>query len=341
MSSKKILSGLVIAGGGLYYYDQNVDPIVSRVLIPEKVPQPSYTATPPVMKDELKKQEPAGIRKELEDKYNQIESKTSELSSRLTSSFQSGSGSGSGSGSAHPAADRFNSGGTIPKPGEGFSLRLAVANYFDYINSVGESLMGKKTSEVPNTEEVKSNANSWFNWGTQKAKDVGEEEKSAALKQYEAAKSKLDDLTKQIKEKSPFQSQQEEQDYLKSAQDDFNKAFSNLKKYGSEVVEQANATVESTKSSWFSWGKEQKQDLEEQKSFAIKQYEAAQAKFDSLTQQIKDNSPFKSKQEEEDHLKAAQDDLNKAFSNLGSYGRDTIDQVKQDYYKPLKDKITK
>merc|ERR1711939_674376 len=135
-------------------------------------------------------------------------------------------------------------------------------------------------------------------------KSTFETEKEKALNQYESAKSNLDELTNSIKEYNPFKSQKEEEDFLKSAQTDFNNSLKNLTSYGSELVDQANKNLEDSKNKWFNWGSKQQdkinEDIEKQKSFATQQYELAKRKYNHL-----------------------------------------VEQIHKDYYQPLKEKVTK
>lgn len=323
---KKVLPTVAVAGG-LYYYDQNVNPIISRNFMPKEFPEPSGTATPPAFQiqkgPEVSK---SGISKELEQKYNQLESKTSELTNKFTSSFND---------------KKEDIKKELPTEDKNV-VRSSMKSYYDSVNDLGDWLLGKSKSE-PEKE-----ADKWFNWGKKQEKEVKstfETEKEKALNQYESAKSNLDELTNSIKEYNPFKSQKEEEDFLKSAQTDFNNSLKNLTSYGSELVDQANKNLEDSKNKWFNWGSKQQdkinEDIEKQKSFATQQYELAKRKYNHLVEQIQTSHPFQTKKEEEDHLKKAQDDMTNAMTNLKKFGEGVVEQIDKDYYQPLKEKVTK
>lgn len=299
--------------------------------MPNKFPEPSGTATPPAFQIEKQEATKPGISKELEQKYNQLESKTSELTSKLTSNF-------------NDKKEEIKQ--ELPTQDKNF-VRSSVGSYFDYVNDLGDWLLGKSKDEVLPAEQQPGNQ--WFSWsGNQhqkRIKNAAEDEKEKALSQYESAKQNLDQLTKSIQEYNPFKSKQEEEDFLKSAKEDFNNSLKNLSAYGSEVVDQANKNLEASKQKWFNWGSKKQdqlnEDIEKQKSYASKQYELAKRKYNHLMEQIQSSHPFQSKKEEDDHLKAAQEDLNRSLTNLKKYGQDMVDQIDKQYYQPLKEKITK
>merc|ERR1712144_186150 len=93
----------------------------------------------------------------------------------------------------------------------------------------------------------------------------------------------VNDLGDWLLGKSKSEPQKEEEDFLKSAQTDFNNSLKNLTSYGSELVDQANKNLEDSKNKWFNWGSKQQdkinEDIEKQKSFATQQYELAKRKY--------------------------------------------------------------
>lgn len=337
---RKVLP-FIIAGGALYYYDQNVDPIISRNFqksVPEKV-TPQRVNTPIFQKSDVQaakedtKSVASQISKDVEDKYNQLESKTSELANKWSSKLgdKKDEVSKELDSQVNKAQNTWSNTKILPE--EKSSVRSGVAGYLDYINHLGNVISGKaKETETEISRQKPSYQNSWFSWGTghkeslEQAYDVN---KARAIKKYELAKQQLDDT---VKEWSKSERKTPDVEYrLTDAQKNFDSSMKNLKSYGQEVIDQVNKDFEASKNSWFKWGLKQQDKLEAEyeknKSKASQHYEEARKKFDDLTKQIQVSNPFKSQKEANDHLEAARNDLSKSYEDLKLYGSSFIESI--------------
>ncbi|EGV61688.1 hypothetical protein PSN45_000372 [Yamadazyma tenuis] len=312
----------IVAAGALYYYDQNVDPIISRNFHRSV---PAKSASNPI--EVFKKSEPekatdsvkaatSQFSKDIESKYNQFESKTSELANRLSSTFVE----------KKDDVSRYVNEPKFTERPAGF-FQSKVAAYLDAVNAAGDKLSGKSKSVEAKAQQQKA---SWFTFGSnqqEKLQQTYDVERARAAKQYELAKAKLDELKNSFdKQKSPDVARQ-----LEAAQKDFNSSLNNLKAYGRDFIDQTNKDLESAKNSWWKWGQSKSDQLQKEydsnKAAANSKYEAAKKRLDDLTRQVQSSNPFKTKQEELDHLQAAKDDLSSSYDNLKKFGSSLIDKV--------------
>lgn len=329
---KKVLP-VAIVGAGLYYYDQNVDPIISRNF---NKSIPNKAETPAAVKADYKRAKASvkentdsftsQVSKEVEQKYNQLESKTSELTSKLGDKLTDTKEQ------VQSSWNNLDLRPDTPFVKSGNPVRDGVATYIEKVNSYGNKLAGK-TEEVKYEAKTQDYQNGWFNFGSssnkkdlEKAYDVN---KARALKQYEIAKNRLDEYKERFKDMSTMSP--EEKQFYHDAQKDFDNSLYKMKSYGEDVIEDLNKSMEEAKNSWFSWaGRKQdklQREYDQQKAEANRQYEAAKKHLDDLTTQIQKSNPFKTKSEQDQHLEAAKDNLNKSYQHLKQYGSGLIENL--------------
>lgn len=308
MSANKIIP-VVIAGGALYYYDQNVNPIISRSFhqAPEKKTQATSTV-------EQVKQETKQIGKSFENQYNRLENKTNELYQKIPSFNVNGT--------KEQAKKEFDDKKTELTNNDNI-FKQGIASYFDWVNSIG----GSARYEANLKSQKDTKAKTWFTWASKQADDSLETfdlDKAKTINEYKKTKLSLDELVKEYQNKHLTKEQQEN---LDKARKSFNQSLTHLQNYGSDLVDSINDSLNQTTNSWWKWGNKKGDELSDnydaQKQKAIKQYESSKKKFDELSLKIGN----KSKAEKDDYLKDAQKDLNKCLTNLQRFGNDVVDET--------------
>lgn len=329
---KKVFAVAAIAAG-LYYYDQNVDPIISRNFnrsVPDKA------QTPAAIKADYQRGKAAVeeqtqsftnlVSKEAEQRYNQMESKASKLSNKI------GEKANESKDQVQATWNNLDLRPETPYTKSGNPLRDGVASYLEQINSFGNKISGKAEDVENDIRKETGHQNSWFTFGTSNKKQLEKSydvNKAKALKQYEIAKNRLDQYKEKFKDMSTLSP--EEKKFLQDAQKDFDNSLNQLKGYGQDVIDDLNKNLEESKKSWFSWAGRKHDKLQEeydqQKAEANKQYEAAKKHLDDLTNRIQKSNPFKSKSEQDKHLEAAKNNLDKSYEHLKQYGSGLIDNL--------------
>ncbi|CCE79427.1 Piso0_001489 [Millerozyma farinosa CBS 7064] len=358
----KFFAGAAVAGGALWWYDQNVQPIFSK----KEMPQATQDAADRVSDN-------------VNSKLGKLESRSREASdnfSKYTSdkelkrtgesaldSLKSLKLSNLGTEKANDADRKIDEFTRDGKSG----LNKVGAKYVDLVNSLGETVTGSRASvngaTEKNKKELQQQTGSWCDWFGSKKKDADKEVQSqwsAAKKDAEATKDSWFSWGSQKKEEADkklesswdrFKGlQPQEEERAKNAR---NGLLSRWEEGKNEVADK----VESGKESWFSKKDEVKDATQDKKDSvldttsqtvedakksltssynegrerAIANYEDAKKRLDDLTARA--NSGVKSlfnKPEEpvtDDKLKEAQSDFNSAFKNLASYGNDVVDSV--------------
>ena len=287
--SKKVFLGLAVVGGGLYYYDQNVEPIffkraaVSLGKPLKKVRQPSSKL------EDKAKDFGSLLKKTAEEGLSDLKNKTDSVVSSIENSQTYNNWSATLEDykkDVKVAADNV---------GEKALRNRLAAKYIDAINRIGQTedkrlkelvsatsarqqelkrelaqcestwypwLMGKQhgSKQVKNdlASKAEKEKKSWFNWGSaEKAaqdahKDVSdaayalknqlsesfEAGKQKAITEYNRAKQNLDDLTNQVQAGTiQLKNRVEDDGNLKRAKSEFQSALSNLKRFGSDLVD--------------------------------------------------------------------------------------------------------
>lgn len=355
--SKKLFIGLAAVGGGLYYYDQNVQPIFSKSDVPKPIANRASDTNKEVHKD-LKKLDAKSrdfgsqLKKTVSDLAADIKAKTESTVAAVkdTETYNKWSKKiDNYTQDVQLAAEEVEQ-----KP---VFSRMA-AKYIDFINKVGQTedeklkelasstsahqqelkkelqdshqlwslwWPGKKAEAEQKADELKHKAekekDSWMNWGSSK--------KSEAENKYNLAKSDAE------KEKNQWVN------------------WGSAKKAeGEQKADQLKADAEKEKDSWVTWGSAKKDEAsqkaqdashdlqanyEKQKkewsnSFeagrqsAVDGYYKAKNEVEKLVNDAKGlTGPAKA--DHERHLEAARKDLLSAAENLKKYGSDLLDKV--------------
>ncbi|CAH6719422.1 hypothetical protein CLIB1444_02S08218 [[Candida] jaroonii] len=340
MASRKILP-IGAAAGLLYYYDQNVNPIISsnfQQLKKETPPPETIGKKVSAKSEELKKSfndnkkdlenkvqaESKGISNSIEKQYNKLESKTSELYNKL--SFNDVSKE-----AENLKKDVKNE--YYEKTGQNKSLvRSTVAGYIDYINEFGDYLLGRSPTPVLTNKQKQQ---SWFAWGASVTDDAIENfdfDRAKSVNDYKESNQRLTQLTREFQNKHLTREQQK---LLDDAQKDVNNSLDQLSKYGREFVDNTTKAIEDSKKSWFNWGSAKRDELSDQynkqKDLAIKKYEESKKKMDELAAKT-----FKTDDEKKEYLKQAENDLNNAMTQLSKFGSNLSAEINERLQKSKK-----
>lgn len=357
--SNKYFLGTIALVGGVYLYDQNVQPIIPR-------------------------------QQQLKHDLDKVDHKQADLSKKLSNKIEEGKKELSKKPSlkellkdttlyqkvvnnAEEYKDAVNE-ATTPDSEKNFLVR-GVDKYIDVVNSIGDSnktttpystMSGQvEVKEKPwfggwfqkedSVERAKKDAEAkkdeWFSWGSKKS---GEAKKEYG-KAKNDAEAKKDEWFSWGSKKSDEASRD-----IERAKKDANSKANEWSAWGSKKADQAANDVEAKKDEWANWGSKKSDELskdfnkkydqgkdelnkqlakfqgnyeqtknqlsakyEEEKARAISTYEAAKANLDDLTTKfVRSTEPDK-----EVKLQRAKEDFNSSIFNLKSYGDDVLEDI--------------
>lgn len=331
----KFLATGAIAAGGLYYYDQNIQPIFSR----KKVPTPNSTYTSTYGKQADPFEERANELGQRVSSYKTAQQK--KLSENTENAFDSIKHSSLVNKLSSRADELENKWDDNDK---NVLVRLGD-KYIDLVNKVsGEGPISEH--ELRNRAErlktrADKEANSWFNWfGAKKdeaadqlddAKKRAEQEKrswfSWGQKKSDEAADKLEAKKKELnKEASSWTSWgQKKKD---EAADKLDKEASSWSSWGEKKKDEAANKLDKEASSWSSWGSKKKDEaanelesakndwsksVDETKKAAEERYNASKDALASTYNQEKQRAI-----DQYHRSKQSLDELTEAFSNKAS-----------------------
>lgn len=350
--SKKLVAGLVVVGGGLWYYDQNVHPIFSnedkfkqKVSNAKHQAQPSDDTTKELRKLDSKARDFGSQLKSTANKSteeirhktdNAIDSvKESDLYKKWLKKLDSYTDD------VQRAAEEVEN-----KP---LGPRLA-AKYIDFVNRLGqteEEKLKELASSNPSRQreiraELDRSKQTWGEWWSGKKNKLDDKAEQARRDAEQTKDSwfswgqeKKDELD--LKAQSTKKDLQKEKDsWLNWGQDKKDEAAKNAK--------DARKDLEKQKDSWLSWGQdkkdEAKKNLDQQgnewsntfeagKQRALDEYYRAKKNLEDLTKMAseKANNAKNEVNPDDRYLTKAKDDFQSALGNLSKYGSDLVDQA--------------
>ncbi|CUM65561.1 uncharacterized protein PRCAT00003207001 [Priceomyces carsonii] len=311
MSATKYFLGTAAILGGVYFYDQNVQPIIPRKQqvqhdldkLNKKQTNLSNKFTLKIDETKQKVQKQPPIKEQIKD----------------TSVYQNLANN------ASDAKDKFNK-NTTPDSEKNFLVR-GVDKYIDTVNDIGG---GKKHSNVQSlSNEAEAQKNSWFNWFQkeddrfQKKLDNTKDDAANKKNEWFSWGSKKTDELKDKSNASADRAEEKKNEWFNwgskksdelqnRASDSYNSAKNEAQKQRSNL----ESSLESTKNQFTSSYNEGKQK-------AIESYENAKSRLDELSANFsKSQEPDK-----QEKLNRAKGDFNSSLSNLKAYGDDVVDEI--------------
>lgn len=359
--SKKVLLGLAVVGGGLYYYDQNVLPIFTT----DKKGAPIAVGNTKPSKD---------VRKEygkLEDKAkdfgSQLKKTVDESVTDLKNKKESAVSSIKNSETYEKWSGKFEdykddvkvAADSLEKKPVGNKL---AAKYIDLVNKLGETdderlkelasatserqqeikkelaqsqrtwyswLTGQKDEIKHDVKDKKDELaakaekekNSWFNWGSEKA----DEAEKAAKDAKASVKAEKESWVNWGSAKAD-----EAQQAAKNAEKDLKAEKDKWVNWGSAKSDEAQKAAkdahQDAKDAYESLKKQVSDNFEAGKQRALDEYYRAKKNVEDLTKQAQERAgQVKSRVEDDEHLRRAKNDFQSALKNLKRFGNDLVD----------------
>lgn len=323
--AKKILLGLAVVGGGLYYYDQNVLPIFTTDkkgapialgnIKPSKEVREEYHKLGDKAKDfggQLKQKAKESVAELKEKKDSAVSSiKDSETYDKWALQLEDYSKE------VKVATDSLEN--------KALGNKLA-AKYIDAVNKLGEThedrLKDLASSTSARQQEIKKDLakskNTWFSWFAGEKEDLKND-----------AKKKTDELSaKAEKEKKAWfnwgsAKADEAQQAAVDAKNDVKAEKDKWINWGSAKVDEAHKDAKEA----YETGKVQaSESFESAKQRALDEYYKAKKNVEELTKQAQEHAQkVKGRVEEDEHLNKAKKDFQSAFSNLKRFGSDLVE----------------
>lgn len=302
-----------LVGGGAYWYDQNVQPIIPRL--------------------QANKAQVEQLKKDTESEINKLDNRARDFGHKVQNTFQEQKKELAKK--TESAYDSIRNSSYVPKieqkakqtktevePVENKALPNRIAAlYIDLVNSVGASVTGQ-AHEVQHTDlhrKAEQEKSAWYNWFGAKKKEA---DATAAQVQKDLEK-----------EKNSWFSwgQAKKDEYADKAAQKLNEADRSRAQWENEAKAEWNQRLSDFNSTF-----------EAEKKKAIDAYDRTRRDLDSWTTKIENkayelvNGQKIDQRSAEKHLENAKEDFNSALGNLRRFGNDVVTQVQNNYDQPIK-----